>query len=52
MVTRVAYGAGPIAGMLIALAAFSSFAARIEVAKLYHFERDRRRLVHRMAAAR
>jgi hypothetical protein len=39
-------------GMLIAIAVCSSFARRIEVAKLYHFETDRRRLFHRMAGAR
>jgi hypothetical protein len=38
--------------MMIAIAFFSSFARRIEVAKLYHFESDRRRLFHRMAGTR
>jgi aquaporin Z len=46
------YWIGPMAGMLIAIAVCSSFARRIEVAKLYHFESDRRRLFHRMAGAR
>src|SRR5262249_8844219 len=43
------YWIGPMLGMLIAIVAFSSLAHRIEVAKLYHFESDRRRLFHRMA---
>jgi len=43
------YWAGPIVGMLLAVAVCSSLAKRIEVAKLYHFEADRRRLFHRMA---
>ena len=46
------YWVGPMIGMLAAVAAFSSFAKRIEVAKLYHFETDRRRLFHRMAGSR
>ena len=45
------YWVGPMAGMLIAIAVCSSFARRIEVAKLYHFESDRRRLFHRMAGS-
>ena len=45
------YWLGPMAGMLIAVLVFSSFARRIEVAKLYHFESDRRRLFHRMAGS-
>jgi hypothetical protein len=36
-------------GMLIAIVVCNSLARRIEVAKLYHFEHDRRRLFHRMA---
>ena len=44
------YWVGPMAGMLIAIAVCSSFARRIEVAKLYHFESDRRHLFRRMAA--
>jgi hypothetical protein len=36
-------------GMLAAVVACGSLARRIEVAKLYHFESDRRRLFHRMA---
>ena len=43
------YWAGPMAGMVAAIIACSSLARRIEVAKLYHFEADRRRLFHRMA---
>jgi hypothetical protein len=39
-------------GMLLAVLVFSSLARRIEVAKLYHFESDRRRLFHRMAGSR
>jgi aquaporin Z len=46
------YWAGPIVGMLLAVAACGSLARRIEVAKLYHFESDRRRLFHRMAGTR
>ena len=38
-----------IGSVLIAIAVCSSFAQRIEVAKLYHFDTDRRRLFHRMA---
>ena len=43
------YWVGPMLGALVAILACSSLAARIEVAKLYHFENDRRRLFHRMA---
>ena len=43
------YWVGPMLGMLAAIIACSSIAKRIEVAKLYHFESDRRRLFHRMA---
>lgn len=43
------YWVGPMVGMLAAIVAFSSLARRIEVAKLYHFESDRRRLFQRMA---
>ena len=46
------YWAGPMLGMLLAVAVFSRIARRIEVAKLYHFESDRRRLFHRMAQRR
>jgi aquaporin Z len=46
------YWLGPMLGMLIAILVFSSFAKRIEVAKLYHFEHDRRRLFRRMAGSR
>jgi aquaporin Z len=45
------YWLGPILGMLVAILVCSSFASRIEVAKLYHFETDRRRLFHRMAGS-
>jgi aquaporin Z len=38
------YWVGPLIGVLIGIAAFSFLAKRIEVAKLYHFESDRRRL--------
>jgi hypothetical protein len=38
-------------GMVIAILVCSSIARRIEVAKLYHFESDRRRLFHRMAGS-
>jgi hypothetical protein len=38
-------------GMLVAIVVCSSIAGRIEVAKLYHFENDRRRLFHRMAGS-
>lgn len=43
------YWVGPMLGMLLAIVACSAIAKRIEVAKLYHFESDRRRLFHRMA---
>ena len=46
------YWAGPFIGTLVAILVFSSFAKRIEVAKLYHFESDRRRLFRRMASRR
>jgi aquaporin Z len=46
------YWLGPMLGMLIAVLVCSRFARRIEVAKLYHFENDRRRLFHRMAGSR
>lgn len=38
------YWLGPMAGALVAIVACSFLAKRIEVAKLYHFESDRRRL--------
>lgn len=44
------YWVGPMLGMLAAIIACSSLARRIEVAKLYHFESDRRRLFQRMAS--
>jgi len=40
------YWIGPLVGMLVGVAIFSFLAKRIEVAKLYHFESDRRRLFH------
>jgi aquaporin Z len=46
------YWVGPLSGTLVAIVACSSLARRIEVAKLYHFESDRRRIFHRMAGAR
>jgi aquaporin Z len=46
------YWAGPLIGTLIAILLFSRLAKRIEVAKLYHFETDRRRLFRRMAERR
>jgi aquaporin Z len=38
------YWIGPLIGMLAGVAIFSFLARRIEVAKVYHFESDRRRL--------
>jgi len=46
------YWVGPMLGMAVAIVACSSLARRIEVAKLYHFESDRRRLFHRMAGTK
>jgi aquaporin Z len=46
------YWVGPLTGTLVAIGVCSSLAKRIEVAKLYHFESDRRRIFHRMAGAR
>jgi aquaporin Z len=46
------YWAGPMLGMLLAVLVCGALARRIEVAKLYHFETDRRRLLHRMAGTR
>ena len=43
------YWVGPMIGMLVAIVVCNNLARRIEVAKLYHFENDRRRLFHRMA---
>jgi aquaporin Z len=45
------YWAGPLTGTLVAVLVCSSLARRIEVAKLYHFESDRRRIFHRMAGS-
>jgi aquaporin Z len=45
------YWAGPFAGTLVAVLVCGFLARRIEVAKLYHFESDRRRLFHRMAGS-
>ena len=38
------YWIGPLIGVLVGVAVFSFLAKRIEVAKVYHFESDRRRL--------
>jgi aquaporin Z len=46
------YWVGPMIGTLAAIIACSSLVKRIAVAKLYHFESDRRRLFHRMAGSR
>jgi aquaporin Z len=46
------YWIGPMAGMLVAVLACSFLAKRIEVAKLYHFDKDRDRLFRRMAGPR
>ena len=43
------YWVGPMLGMLIAVLVCSALVRRIKVAKLYHFQTDRRRLFHRMA---
>jgi aquaporin Z len=40
------YWIGPLIGTLAAIVVFSFLAKRIEVAKLYHFESDRRRFFH------
>lgn len=45
------YWVGPLAGTVAAIIVCSSLARRIEVAKLYHFESDRRRILHRMAGS-
>jgi aquaporin Z len=45
------YWVGPVLGTVAAILILGSFARRIEVAKLYHFDSDRRRLFHRMAGA-
>jgi aquaporin Z len=45
------YWLGPLIGTLVAILVCSSLARRIEVAKLYHFESDRRRVFHRMAGS-
>ena len=46
------YWLGPLLGGLAAILVCGFLARRIEVAKLYHFESDRRRLFHRMAGSR
>ena len=46
------YWVGPLAGTVAAIVVCSSLARRIEVAKLYHFESDRRRIFHQMAGSR
>jgi aquaporin Z len=43
------YGAGPLLGTLAATLACSYLAKRIEVAKLYHFDSDRDRLMRRVS---
>jgi aquaporin Z len=43
------YWIGPIVGMLLAVLACSFLAKRIEVAKLYHFDRAHDRLFRRAA---
>jgi aquaporin Z len=45
------YWIGPMAGTVAAIVVCSALARRIEVAKLYHFESDRRRILHRMAGS-
>ncbi len=45
------YWLGPAIGLLVAILVCSFLARRIEVAKLYHFDNDRRRLFHRMAGS-
>ncbi|HKE84426.1 MAG TPA: aquaporin [Vicinamibacterales bacterium] len=45
------YWIGPGLGVVVAVLLCSRLAKRIEVAKLYHFESDRRRLFHRMAGS-
>ena len=42
------YWAGPLIGTFLAILVFSFLAKRIEVAKLYHFESDRRRIFRTM----
>jgi aquaporin Z len=43
------YWVGPVIGSLAAILVCSRLVKRIEVAKLYHFENDRRRIFHRKA---
>ncbi len=45
------YLIGPLLGMLIGIVVFSFLAKRIEMAKVYHFESDRRRLFRTMASS-
>jgi aquaporin Z len=45
------YWVGPLIGVIAGIVVCAFFARRIEVAKLYHFEHDRRRLFHRMAGS-
>lgn len=42
---------GPLVGVLVVIAVFSFLARRIEVAKGYHFESDRRRLFRTMTSS-
>jgi aquaporin Z len=44
------YWVGPLIGVLIGITVFSFLAKRIEVAKVYHFESDRRRLFRTVAS--
>ena len=46
------YWLGPLIGAVIAVVVCSRLMKRVEVAKLYHFEIDRRRLFHRMAGSK
>jgi aquaporin Z len=46
------YWLGPLIGAVIAIVVCSRLMKRVEVAKLYHFEIDRRRLFHRMAGSK
>jgi aquaporin Z len=45
------YWLGPLIGTVIAIVVCSSLTKRIKVAKLYHFDVDRRRIFRRMAAS-
>lgn len=45
------YWVGPLTGTIAAIVVCSALARRIEVAKLYHFESERRRILPRMAGS-